>query len=399
MIDGADGGPRLHFSRDEYDQRLAKVRTAMDARGIDVLVATDPSNMAWLTGYDGWSFYTHQAVIVLTDAPPLWWGRMMDSHGAKRTVHLDHDRIVGYPDDFVQSTEYHPHDHLAALLADHGAAAARIGVEMDNYYYSAAAHAHLTAGMPGATFVDANALVNWQRIIKSEREIEYMRRAARIVERMHGRIFELVEPGLPKNQLVAEILHTGATGLDGFGGDYPAIVPMLPSGADAAAPHLTWDDRPFVAGEATFFEIAGCYRRYHAPLSRTVFLGNPPEAIIRAEAAVLEGLEAGIDAARAGNRACDIANAFYAALERAGIERTGRCGYPIGLSYPPDWGERTVSIRPSDDSVLEPGMTFHFMPGLWMQDWGFEITESILIRDEGPAEPLADYPRRLFVKS
>ncbi|MBW3604095.1 MAG: ectoine hydrolase DoeA [Actinobacteria bacterium] len=389
---------RLPFTLDEYGERLAKVRDAMDARGIEILVATDPSNMAWLTGYDGWSFYVHQAVIVSLDAPPLWWGRMMDTHGAKRTVYLDHDRIVGYPDDHVQSTEHHPHRHLAALLSDHGWGHARVGVEMDNYYYSAAAHANLVDHLPDATFVDATALVNWQRAVKSDQELTYMRRAARIVERMHQRILELIAPGLPKNELVAEILHTSAEGVDGHGGDYPAIVPLLPSGADAAAPHLTWDDRPFELGEATFFEIAGCYRRYHAPLCRTVFLGDPPEAIVRAEAAVVEGLERGIDAARAGNRACDIANAFYEVLARAGIDRSGRCGYPIGLSYPPDWGERTMSIRPSDDALLEPGMTFHFMPGLWMDDWGFEITESLLIRDDGPAEPLANHPRKLFVK-
>ncbi|MGI9016468.1 MAG: M24 family metallopeptidase, partial [Euzebya sp.] len=71
--------------------------------------------------------------------------------------------------------------------------------------------------------------------------------------------------------------------------------------------------------------------------------------------------------------------------------------YPIGISYPPDWGERTISLRTSDTSILKPGMTFHFMPGLWMDDWGMEITESILIREDGPAEPLADVPRGLFV--
>ncbi|HEX6257621.1 MAG TPA: ectoine hydrolase DoeA [Euzebyales bacterium] len=398
MVDDSGDQRRLPFTHEEYAERLTKVHRAMDAAGIDVLVATDPSNMAWLTGYDGWSFYVHQAVVVPHDAPPLWWGRMMDTSGARRTVHLSHDRIIGYPDEHVQSTEHHPHTHLAGVLGDHGWAGARIGVELDNYYYSAAAHAHLTVGLPDATFVDATALVNWQRAVKSDREIAYMRVAARIVERMHRRIIELIEPGLHKNELVAEILHTGTVGVDGAGGDYPAIVPLLPSGPDAAAPHLTWDDRPLRAGEATFFEIAGCYRRYHAPLCRTVFLGDPPDALVRAEAAVAEGLEAGIDAARPGNRACDVANAFYAVLARHGIERSGRCGYPIGLSYPPDWGERTMSIRPSDTSVLQAGMTFHFMPGLWMDDWGFELTESILIREGRAAEPLADHPRRLFVK-
>jgi len=197
---------------------------------------------------------------------------------------------------------------------------------------------------------------------------------------------------------VAEIYGDAIRGVDGVWGDYPAIVPLLPSGSDAAAPHLTWDGRPFATGEATFFEVSGCYRRYHAPLCRTLFLGKPPQDILDAEAALVEGLEAGLEAARAGNRACDVANALAEPLERAGITRGARCGYPIGLSYPPDWGERTISFRAEDETVLEPGMTFHFMPGLWMEDWGLEITESILIRENAPAETFCDRPRKLFVK-
>ncbi|MFZ1728417.1 MAG: M24 family metallopeptidase, partial [Albidovulum sp.] len=150
--------------------------------------------------------------------------------------------------------------------------------------------------------------------------------------------------------------------------------------------------------EATFFELSGCYRRYHAPLCRTVFLGKPPAAMIEAEKAQLEGIEAGLDAARAGNRTCDIANAFIGVLKKHGIHREGRCGYPIGLSYPPDWGERTASIRAEDETVLEPGMVFHFMPALWMESWGLETTETILIKPDGVAEPLCNMERKLFVK-
>jgi ectoine hydrolase len=106
----------------------------------------------------------------------------------------------------------------------------------------------------------------------------------------------------------------------------------------------------------------------------------------------------GIEAARPGNRACDVANALGAAMEKAGIERGARCGYTIGLSYPPDWGERTISLRPEDTSVLEPGMTLHFMPGIWMESWGLEITEPILIREAGPAEPFCYLPRQLYAK-
>ena len=388
----------LPFSRQEYADRLTKVRASMEARGIEVLVAADPSNMSWLTGYDGWSFYTPQAVVVTHDGEPWWWGRRMDANGARRTVYMDEAQILDYSDDHVMSTERHAFGQLAGLLDGMGHGSASVGVELDNYYYSAAAHQHLCAGLPGAEVVDATALVNWQRGVKSDRELEYMRRGARIVERMHARIRDVIHPGMRKCDLVAEIYATGISGTEEFGGDYPAFVPMMPTGADASAPHLTWDDKPLKVGEGTFFEIAGAYRRYQLPLCRTTFLGTPPDDMRRAEKAVLNGLDAGLAAARAGNRAKDVAADFYATMEAAGFHKEGRCGYPIGISYPPDWGERTISFRTTDETVLQPGMTFHFMPGLWMDTWGLEITESIVITEDGPAEPLADVPRAIYVK-
>lgn len=389
---------RLPFEREEYAARIARTRRAMQEAGIDLLIVTDPTNMAWLTGYDGWSFYVHQCVLLAMEGEPVWFGRGQDANGARRTVFMKHDQIVGYPDHYVQSTERHPMDYLShEVIEARGWGRGRIGVELDNYYFSAAAWEALKRNLPQAQWRDATALVNWQRAVKSPREIEYMRIAARIVEKMHARIVERIEPGMRKNDLVADIYAAGITGVEGYGGDYPAIVPLLPTGADAAAPHLTWDDTPFARGAGTFFEIAGCFRRYHCPQSRTVYLGNPPKHFIDAESAVVEGIEAGLAAAKPGNTCEDIANAFFAVLRKSGIEKNSRCGYPIGASYPPDWGERTMSLRPGDRTVLQPGMTFHFMPGLWLDDWGLEITESILITETG-VETFCNTPRKLFVK-
>lgn len=386
------------FDQMEYDRRLAKTRAAMAAAGLDALFVTDPSNQAWLTGYDGWSFYVHQGVILTAEGAPIWWGRHMDMMGGRRTCWMSQDHIVGYEDSYVQSTTRHPMQHLSDLLKAQGLEAARIGVEMENYYYSAKAHAVLTEHLPGAQFIDATALVNWQRLIKSEPEIAFMRKAARISEKVMCVALERAEPGLRKNELVADILYAGISGVGEDWGDYPAIVPLTPSGLDATAAHLTWDGTPMQKGEATFFELSGCYRRYHAPLCRSLFLGTPPKDMCRAEAAQIEGIAAGIEVARAGNRTCDIADAFLRVMARHGIERSGRMGYPVGLSYPPDWGERTASLRSEDTTILEPGMTFHFMPALWMETWGLETTETILIREDGAAEPLCEMERKLFVK-
>lgn len=389
--------PRFKFTRPEYAERLEKTRAAMAEKDIELLFVSDPSNMAWLTGYDGWSFYVHQGVLVPPEGDPIWFGRSQDANGARRTAYIGNDNIVGYADHYVQSSERHPMDYLATVIKDRGWANLSIGVEMDNYWFSAAAFLSMQTYLTEARFVDATGLVNWQRAVKSTQELEYMRIAGRIVGAMHKRILEKAEPGIRKCDLVAEIWDVGTRGVDGYGGDYPAIVPLLPSGLDASAPHLTWDNLPMERGEGTFFEVAGCYNRYHCPLSRTIFLGKPPQSFLDAEKATLEGMEAGLEAAKPGNTCEDLANAFFAVLKTYGIIKDNRAGYPIGLSYPPDWGERTMSLRPGDRTELKPGMTFHFMTGIWQEDMGIEITESIAITETG-YELLADVPRQLFVK-
>lgn len=389
--------PNPAFSDAEYSARLARTRAAMDTANLDLLIVTDPSNMAWLTGYDGWSFYVHQAVLVGLEGDPVWWGRGIDLPGARRTVFMGGDTLHAYDDSYVMNPEKHPMTDLCKLITAMGWAGSRIGVEMDNYYFSAKAYETLLTDGKPSTFIDCTGLVNWQRAVKSEQEITYMRRAGAIVSAMHARIAELAEPGLPKNQLVAEIYRSGILGADGHYGDYPAIVPMAPSGMDATAAHLTWDDTPMKAGGATFFEIAGCYRRYHCPQSRTVFLGQPPQKYLDAQMAVEDATAAALEQAKPGARCEDIANAFNRTLGSHGYVKDNRCGYPIGLSYPPDWGERTMSFRAGDRTVLEPGMTFHLMPALWLDYGGLETTESLVITQTG-YEFLAQTPSGLVIK-
>jgi ectoine hydrolase len=160
-----------------------------------------------------------------------------------RAAHLFYGpvRFIGYPDHYVQSSERLPIGYLAAQLTDRGLAKGLIAVEMDNYWFSAAAYMTLHASLPNAQLTDATGLVNWQRAVKSEAEQALMRQAGQIVGRMHEQIVEKVEPGIRKCDLVADI-YDAALRYDSAiaaGGDYPALVPLLPSGADASAPHLT----------------------------------------------------------------------------------------------------------------------------------------------------------------
>src|SRR3546814_6564284 len=105
------------FGDAEFADRLARTRRRMADSGVEALILCDPANMNYLTGYDGWSFYVHQAVVVAQDWPrPLWFGRGQDVNGARLTTVLPDDDIVGYSDDHVQSTTRHrSEEHTSEL--------------------------------------------------------------------------------------------------------------------------------------------------------------------------------------------------------------------------------------------------------------------------------------------
>jgi len=388
---------RRHFEASEYHSRQQKTRAAMVSKGIDLLLVTDPANMNWLTGYDAWSFYTHQCVVIGTDDTLFWFGRGIDYSGAIATTDLTQNEIVAYSDDYVQSTKRHPMQYLAVILKERNLTNAVIGVEKDNYYFSALAAEVLYKKLPDTKFTDATALVNWQRAIKSPKEIEYMRGAGYIIESTYKRILDIAQPGMRKNDLVAEIIQSNTQGVDGYFGDYTSIVPLMGTDDEAGTCHLTWNSDELRPNSGLFFELAAAHKRYHCPCSRTFYFGQPPPKYIDMEKIINEGINNTLDLFKPGNSCGEVALSFHNTLKKYGYEKDSRYGYAIGMSYLPDWGERTMSIRISDKTELQEGMTFHFIPAMWLDDLSFEMTESVLVTDKGAA-CLSQVPRKLFVK-
>lgn len=386
------------FDRSEYETRLERTKASMQAEGVEVLLCHDTANMHYLTGYDGWSFYTPQCVVVALELDePLWIGRGIDGNGARVTTYLKEENIYPYGDDYVQTRLKHPMNFAADVLKARGLDRGSIGLEMDSYYFSPAGYEALQNDLPNASFVNAEALVNWIRCIKSPAEIELMRQAARILERVMEVAFEQVRPGVRQCDAAAAIYQAGISGTPEYGGDYTAIVPMLPTGIGTSTPHLTWSDEPFKEGEATILELAGCRRRYHCPQARTVFIGEPPQSLVDAANWVVEGIAAAFDFIKPGVTAEEVERVWRDTIARHGLIKESRCGYSTGLNYPPDWGEHTISLRPGDTTVLQPNMTLHFMPGIWMDDWGIEISECFRVTEDG-CEPFANTPRELIIK-
>jgi len=387
----------IPFTRAEYAERFAQVKGRMAIAGFDLIVCQDPANMGWLTGFDGWSFYVPQCVLVHRDEEtPIWFGRAQDAKSAHLTTYLPAKNIVPFSEHLIQHPVGHPYDELAELIRARGWSKARIGVEMDAHYYTARCHAHLTNGLPEAAFSNNGDLVNWARLVKSEAELVLMREAGQICSHAMNRAIEVMRPGVPQYQVIAEIYHAQTIGVPGAGGDYAAICPLMPVGEGTSTPHLTWSDAPLPTSGLAMLEIAGARRRYHAPLTRTIHLGKPPQAITDVAKAVVEGVDAGLAKAKSGNTAAEVEAAWQAVLRKHGLKKESRVGYSIGLAYPPDWGERTVSLRPGDETALQAGMCFHIQSGVWLQDFGVAISESFVVTDKG-GERLCDVARELIV--
>jgi len=388
----------LPFDMLEYLDRLDKTKRKMEKRGIEVLLITDPANMNYLTGYDAWSFYVHQMVAIVIDEPqPIWLGRLQDANGARAKTWIYDENVIAYPDYYVHSDTYHPMDFVGEILTQIGQGKRSIGVEMDNYYFSAKAFERLKKALPNATFKDGDLLVNEVRLIKSAQEIEYMNKAAIIADQAMHHGVQSIRAGVRECDVAAKIYYHLISGTEEYGGDYPAIVPLLPSGKNTGIPHLTWTDREYKEGDTALVELAGCYQRYHVPLARTISIGKPSKEMETLAPIVVEGVNEVLQAAKPGLTCGELEEVWRKSIGRYGIHKEARLGYSVGLGYPPDWGEHTASIRKGDPTILQPNMTFHLIPALWFDDYGIEITETFKITEHG-SQTFTKYPRELTVK-
>jgi Xaa-Pro dipeptidase/ectoine hydrolase len=386
------------FTKEEYKQRLKKVQSAMQEKGIELLVSHDTANMNYLTGYDAWSFYYAQCVLVHINADePICFVRAQDGGGAYIKTYLKDENIIKYHEKYIHTWPLHPYDYLVEIIKDKKWDKLNIGLEMDSHYFTAYCYEKIKQGLPNASLIDSDRLVNWTRLIKSTAEIELMKSAALISEKGMKTAIETINPGVRQCDAVGEIQKSLFYGTPEFGGEYSSIATLLPTGKGTSASHLTATQDKFVTGEATIIEISGVYKRYHVPMARTVQLGKPEQKKIDAMKATNEALDAGFSSVKAGNTANDVAQKFWSVLDKYNIKKESRTGYSIGIGYPPDWGEQTLNISKGDKTILQPNVTFHMIAVMQFGDWGVEASESVRVTETGH-ELFCNFSRDLYIK-
>ena len=388
-----------NFSHEEYSLRVKKTLDSMASKNIDTLLVADPANIYYLCGFDAWSFYMPQTMIISSKLDePICFVRQMDVGGAYIQTYLKDENIIAYPEKLVHMPPRHPYEYLVEVIKDKKLDTGVIAVEMDAHYFTATCYSKLIDGLSNCKLIDSGFLVNWVRFIKSDKEIEYMHQAARNVEVGMQAAIDHISVGTRQCDAAAAIYGGLIKGMEGFGGDYPSIAPMLPTGQGTSAAHLTWSNELFKENEATVIEISGAYKRYHCPMARTVFLGKEDQEKLDVMNKTIEALEEGKAAIKAGVTADSVAQRFWKVLDKYNIKKDSRTGYSIGAGFPPDWGERTLNISKDDPTILETNCTFHMIAVMQMGDWGVEASDAIRVTDKG-FEVLSNFSKELVFKN
>jgi Xaa-Pro dipeptidase len=379
----------IAFPMIEYERRLAELRQRMDELGLDAMMTTTPHNICYLSGFDSVGYYYFNALVVPLIGEPFAVPRLLEDSGIQAYTWIEHSRPY---QDFEN-----PMDVLSKVLDEFGLLGKRIGYEKNCWFFTAVQQERLFSRCPGTEFIDASGIVEKGRLIKSEFEIEMIRKAARATEAGMRAGIGCVEVGSSENDVAAEIQYA----MTKAGSEWPAIAPFVASGPRGAIGHATWSGRVIEPGEFVFIEIAGAVRRYHAPMMRTVTVGKMDAMLSEGEKVVIEAINAAFDAIKPGVPAeeVDATTRKIIAKSSFGAQQASRVAYSVGIGMSPDWGEgQILSMQPKETRPLQANMTFHLLP--WIQipgKGGIGITETIRVTETG-CEIITNFERRLFTK-
>jgi Xaa-Pro dipeptidase len=345
--------PDTPFAPEELTARLARVRGEMVADGLDALIVLAPDSQYWLCGLDSFiSGVLSQALVVPADGQrqPVLVVWDADAPLARATAMVEEIRVYRFGVD----------DPVAAFRAALDACAP--GAEVVGFDAASGAVPHalgsaLAAALAPMRCVDCSALLADARLVKSEQELAYLRRAGEFAQAGLEAALEHARPGISERRLAAEIEYA----MRRAGSDYPSIPTELTSGPRSALVHGTPSHRTLEAGDLVHVEVGGVEQRYNAVGLQTFRVGGAPAPAAGVElyAVAQACLCAGLEAARPGIEAREVEAPALAVLCEAG---RGDCfqmrfGYGVGAGYPPTWLD-PFQITRTSVQTLEPGIAF-----------------------------------------
>ena len=381
----------LHFNREEFRKRLDRLKELLSEKKLDGILLFRQESMFYLTGYDTFGYVFFQCLYFGIDRKLILLTRSPDLRQAQQTSIVEDIRI------WVDGETVNPALELKEILRESRVEGKSIGVEYDSYGLTAKNGKMLDSALDGfCHLADASDLVNRLRVVKSQEELVYVRKAAELADDALDEAHSLVRDGCDEGELLAAMQGAVFRG----GGDYPGNEFIIGSGENALLCRYYSGRRKLSPEDQITLEWAGAYRHYHAAMMRTIPVGRVTDQHQRMFDVCLESIEACQKALRPGNPIGEVFDAYASTCDSSGMRdhRLNATGYSLGTTFSPNWMDWPMFYH-GNTVIAEKNMVFFLHMILMDSDSGNAMCfgHTVLVTDSG-CECLSRHPFELVAR-
>jgi Xaa-Pro dipeptidase len=367
----------LHFTKEEFSKRKIKTLQSLKEQNLDALLMFRQESMYWLTGYDTFGYVFFQTLILNKDGTIILLTRAPDLRQAQNTSNIKDIRI------WVDKDESNPTDDLKVILNELDLKGKKIGVEYEAYGLTGRNALRLNKSLENyCTIEDQSELITKHRVIKSNEEITYVKKAALLADSALDEAWKYTKAGTSEAKILAEMQKAVLEG----GGDYPANEYIIGSGHNALLCRYQAEKRILSKEDQLSIEWAGTYKHYHSAMFRTICIGKKNDKQIRMHEACVEALKNCEEKLSPGNTVGEVFDIHAKTFDDLGYKkaRMNACGYSLGSTFSPNWMDWPM-LYTGNPYVITPGNVF-FMHMILMDsdnELAMNLGETYLVTKNG----------------
>ena len=367
----------LHFTKEEFASRKSKVIKIMKEQNIDALLMFRQESMYWLTGYDTFGYVFFQTLVLDQKGNIILLTRAPDLRQAQNTSNINDIRI------WVDKDGSKPADDLKIILDELNLEGKKLGIEYEAYGLTGKNALSLNKSLENyCSIEDKSELISKLRVIKSEEEITYVRKAASLADKALDEVWKYAKAGVNESKILAEMNRIIFEG----GGDYPANEFIIGSGKNALLCRYQAEKQILNKNDQLSIEWAGTFRHYHSAMFRTISIGTADPKHFKMHEACVEALKNCEDKLKPGNKIGEVFDVHAKTFDDLGYNkaRMNACGYSLGATFSPNWMDWPM-LYTGNPYVIQPGNVF-FMHMILMDsdnELAMNLGETYLVTEDG----------------
>ena len=340
----------LHFSKQEFLQRKTKVLQSMKEQNLDAILMFKQESMYWLTGYDTFGYVFFQTLILNDKGNIILLTRAPDLRQAQNTSNIKDIRI------WEDKDGSNPTDDLKIILNELNLKGKNLGIEYEAYGLTGRNALKLNKSLENYCIIeDQSELITRLRVIKSQEEIIYVKKAAELADKALDQAWKYTKAGVSESKILAEMQKAVLES----GGDYPANEYIIGSGHNALLCRYQAEKRNLSKQDQLSIEWAGTYKHYHSAMFRTIPVGKADPKHIKMHEACVEALSNCENKLKPGNKVGDVFDVHAKTFDDLGYKksRMNACGYSLGSTFSPNWMDWPM-LYTGNPYIIQPGNIF-----------------------------------------